>query len=102
MINFIDFYIPAWENCSQYDRQSGFFASALIRRVAAGLGLLLHNHGKMRSIMGCQFHPGDLEPIQTSSGRPGFTSKKRAIAFGLSYRTMATIAGSLFPGSLRG
>ncbi|MFO7033050.1 helicase [Limnospira fusiformis CCALA 023] len=60
----IDFYIPALENCSQYDRKSGFFASGILSRVAAGLGSLLHNDGKMRLIMGCQFQAEDLEAIR--------------------------------------
>ncbi len=32
--------------------------------VARGLGAMLHNEGKMRLIMGCQFSPQDLQAIQ--------------------------------------
>jgi len=60
----LDFYIPALENACQYDRKSGFFSSAILSRVAAGLGALLQNQGKMRLIMGCYFSPQDLAAIQ--------------------------------------
>ncbi len=60
----LDFYIPALERACQYDRKSGFFSSAILSRVAAGLGALLRNQGKMRLIMGCYFSPQDLAAIQ--------------------------------------
>ncbi|MEB3310893.1 MAG: SNF2-related protein, partial [Snowella sp.] len=59
-----DFYIPALECAIQYDRKSGFFNSAILSRVAAGLGAMLNHNGKMRLIMGCQFSPQDLQAIQ--------------------------------------
>ena len=59
-----DFYIPALESAVQYDRKSGFFNSAILSKVAAGLGAMLHHNGKMRLIMGCQFSPQDLQAIQ--------------------------------------
>lgn len=59
-----DFYIPALECAVQYNRKSGFFNSAILSKVARGLGAMLHNEGKMRLIMGCQFSPQDLQAIQ--------------------------------------
>jgi hypothetical protein len=59
-----DFYIPALECAIQYDRKSGFFGSAILSKVARGLGAMLHNRGKIRLIMGCQFSPNDLKAIQ--------------------------------------
>lgn len=59
-----DFYIPALECAVQYDRKSGFFNSAILSKVARGLGAMLHNEGKIRLIMGCQFSPQDLQAIQ--------------------------------------
>jgi len=59
-----DFYIPALECTIQYDRKAGFFSSAILSKVARGLGAMLHNKGRMRLIMGCQFSPQDLEAIQ--------------------------------------
>jgi len=59
-----DFYIPALESTVQYDRKSGFFNSAILSKVACGLGAMLHNEGRMRLIMGCQFSPEDLNAIQ--------------------------------------
>ncbi|EAZ88079.1 SNF2-related protein [Crocosphaera chwakensis] len=59
-----DFYIPALERAVQYDRKSGFFNSAILSKVARGLGAMLYNEGKMRLIMGCQFSPQDLTAIQ--------------------------------------
>jgi SNF2 family DNA or RNA helicase len=59
-----DFYIPALSSAIQYDRKSGFFSSAILSKVARGLGAMLHNQGKMRLIMGCQFSPQDLQAIQ--------------------------------------
>ncbi len=59
-----DFYIPALECAAQYDCKSGFFNSAILSKVARGLGAMLHNEGKMRLIMGCQFSPQDLQAIQ--------------------------------------
>jgi ERCC4-related helicase len=59
-----DFYIPALECAAQYDRKSGFFNSAILSKVARSLGAMLHNEGKMRLIMGCQFSPQDLQAIQ--------------------------------------
>ncbi|MHC5824263.1 MAG: SNF2-related protein, partial [Nostoc sp.] len=48
----------------QYDRKAGFFSSAILSKVARGLGAMLHNKGRMRLIMGCQFSPQDLQAIQ--------------------------------------
>lgn len=59
-----DFYIPALECALQYDRKSGFFGSAILSKVARGLGAMLRNNGKMRLIMGCQFSPQDIEAIK--------------------------------------
>jgi hypothetical protein len=59
-----DFYIPSLECARQYDRKSGFFNSAILSKVAQGLGAMLHNQGRMRLIMGCQFSPQDLQAIQ--------------------------------------
>jgi superfamily II DNA or RNA helicase len=59
-----DFYIPALECAVQYDRKSGFFGSAILSKVARGLGAMLHNQGKMRLIMGCQFSPQDIAAIE--------------------------------------
>ncbi|WP_354635243.1 helicase-related protein [Planktothricoides raciborskii] len=59
-----DFYIPALECSINYDRKSGFFNSAILSKVAGGLGGLLQNEGKMRLILGCQFQPQDLEAIK--------------------------------------
>ena len=59
-----DFYLPALECAAQSDRKSGFFNSAILSKVARGLGAMLHNEGKMWLIMGCQFSPQDLQAIQ--------------------------------------
>ncbi|MGL5192419.1 MAG: helicase, partial [Chroococcales cyanobacterium] len=59
-----DFYIPALECATQYDRKSGFFNSAILSKVARGLGAMLQNQGRIRLIMGCQFSPQDLAAIQ--------------------------------------
>jgi len=60
-----DFYIPALECAIQYDRKSGFFNSAILSRVARGLGAMLSSSGKIRLLMGCQFSPQDLQAIAT-------------------------------------
>ncbi|HSF72530.1 MAG TPA: SNF2-related protein, partial [Microcoleus sp.] len=36
----------------------------ILSKVAQGLGAMLHNQGRMRLIMGCQFSPQDLQAIQ--------------------------------------
>ena len=59
-----DFYIPALECSVQYDRKSGFFGSAVLSKVARGMGAMLHNQGKIRLIMGCQFSPQDIAAIE--------------------------------------
>lgn len=59
-----DFYIPALECATQYDRKSGFFNSSILSKVARGLGAMLHNQGYMRLVMGCQFSPQDLQAIK--------------------------------------
>lgn len=59
-----DFYIPALERAIQYDRKSGFFNSTILSKVARGLGAMLHNQGRMRLVMGCQFSPEDLQAIK--------------------------------------
>lgn len=59
-----DFYIPALECAVQYDRKSGFFGSAILSKVARGIGAMLRNQGKMRLIMGCQFSPQDIAAIE--------------------------------------
>ena len=59
-----DFYIPALECAVNYDRKSGFFGSAILSRVARGIGAMLHNRGKIRLIMGCQFSPQDIAAIE--------------------------------------
>ncbi len=60
----VDFYIPALECAIQYDRKSGFFNSTILSKVARGLGAMLHNEGRIRLIMGCQFSPEDLKVIK--------------------------------------
>jgi len=59
-----DFYIPALECAIHYDRKSGYFNSAILSKVARGLGAMLHKQGRIRLIMGCQFSPQDLDAIQ--------------------------------------
>lgn len=59
-----DFYIPALESAIKYDRKSGFFSSAILSKVARGLGAMLHHQGQIRLIMGCQFSQQDLSAIQ--------------------------------------
>lgn len=59
-----EFYIPALECAIQYDHKSGYFNSAILSKVARGLGAMLHNQGRIRLIMGCQFTPEDLKAIQ--------------------------------------
>ena len=59
-----DFYIPALECAVKYDRKAGFFNSAILSKVARGLGAMLDNSGQMRLIMGCQFSPADLQAVQ--------------------------------------
>ena len=41
-----DFYIPALECAIQYDRKSGFFNSAILSKVARGLGQCFITKGK--------------------------------------------------------
>ncbi|MGB3310527.1 MAG: helicase-related protein [Nodosilinea sp.] len=59
-----DFYIPALERATQYDRKSGFFNSAILSQVAGGLGAFLHNEGRIRLIMSCHLSKTDLQAIQ--------------------------------------
>jgi ERCC4-related helicase len=59
-----DFYIPALERSTQYDRKSGFFNSAILSQVAGGLGAFLHNDGRIRLIMSCHLSKTDLQAIQ--------------------------------------
>jgi len=66
-----DFYIPALERSIKYDRKSGYFNSAILSKVARGLGAMLHNQGYIRLIMGCQFTPQDLSAI-----RQGYTLRE--------------------------
>jgi ERCC4-related helicase len=60
----VDFYIPALERASQYDRKAGFFNSAILSSVARGIGAMLAQQGKIRLIMGCQFSPQDIAAIR--------------------------------------
>jgi hypothetical protein len=50
--------------CGTIRPQSRLFSSAILSKVARGLGAMLHSGGKMRLIMGCQFSPEDLQAIQ--------------------------------------
>lgn len=59
-----DFYIPALERSVQYDRKSGFFSSVILSHVAAGLGAMLNNDGKIRLILGCQLNAQDVAAIK--------------------------------------
>lgn len=59
-----DFYIPALERSVQYDRKSGFFSSAILSHVAAGLGTMINQDGKMRLILGCQLNAQDVAAIK--------------------------------------
>jgi ERCC4-related helicase len=59
-----DFYIPALERATQYDRKSGFFNSAILSQVAGGLGAFLQNEGRIRLIMSCHLSKTDLQAIQ--------------------------------------
>ncbi|WP_017721103.1 DEAD/DEAH box helicase [Kamptonema formosum] len=70
-----EFYIPALECAVQYDRKSGFFSSAILSKVARGIGAMLYNKGRMRLILGCQFTPEDLQAI-----RRGYSLRDTLIA----------------------
>lgn len=60
----LDFYVPALERSTQYDRKSGFFNSAILSHIAGGLGVMLHQAGKIRLILGCQLNAQDVAAIK--------------------------------------
>lgn len=59
-----DFYIPALEASTRYDRAVGFFSAGMLSYAAQGLSALIANAGRMRLIFGGELTFEDAEAIQ--------------------------------------
>jgi ERCC4-related helicase len=59
-----DFYLPALERSTRFDRTTGFFSSAALAIAAAGIVRLIANGGKMRLLCGAQLSEQDVEAIR--------------------------------------
>lgn len=58
-----DFYIPALERATHYDRVAGFFTSSSLAAASQGFSRFVQNGGKARFIVGMQVDPEDAAAI---------------------------------------
>jgi len=54
-----EFYVPALERSSQYDRIAGYFDSGSLAAAANGIEAFVENDGTMRLVVGAQLQPKD-------------------------------------------
>lgn len=65
-----DFYIPALERATKYDRVAGYFRSSSLAAASQGFSAFVGSGGKMRLIAGADLTEQDVEAIlQGESGR---------------------------------
>lgn len=62
-----DFYIPALQQCKEYNRLAGFFSSKSLAVAARGISGLIKNGGRMRLIVSPKLHREDLEIMMNAS-----------------------------------
>lgn len=58
------FYIPALENASRYDRQTGYFSAGALTQASRGIESLVRNGGTMRLISGCTLDANIIHAIK--------------------------------------
>jgi SNF2 family DNA or RNA helicase len=58
------FYIPALEDAVRYERLTGYFNAKALSLAARGIEGLIHNHGRMRLIVGCTLEQPEIEAIE--------------------------------------
>jgi SNF2 family DNA or RNA helicase len=54
-----EFYVPALERCSRYDRIAGYFSSSALAVAARGIEELVENDGGMRLVVGTELYETD-------------------------------------------
>ncbi|MDB2265500.1 helicase-related protein [Halorubrum ezzemoulense] len=59
-----EFYVPALERSTQYDRIAGYFDSGSLAAAANGIEALVENDGRMRLIVGAQLQPKDRPVLE--------------------------------------
>lgn len=58
-----DFYVPALDAASSYDRLAGFFSSRALAVAAEGVAGLIRNGGKMRLVVSPRLQPEDVAAL---------------------------------------
>ncbi|OXS16971.1 helicase [Zobellella denitrificans] len=58
-----DFYIPALQHASRYDRVAGYFSSSSLAIASQGFSQFVNQGGKARFIVGADLHEQDAEAI---------------------------------------
>jgi SNF2 family DNA or RNA helicase len=58
-----DFFFPALECATRYDRTTGYFSAAILSLAARGIEYLLRNDGRMRLVVGCTLDAAEAEAI---------------------------------------
>lgn len=59
-----EFYVPAFERSSQYDRIAGYFDSGSLAAAANGIEAFVENDGMMRLVVGAQLQPKDRPVLE--------------------------------------
>ena len=59
-----EFYVPALERSTRYDRIAGYFDSGSLAAAADGIETFVDNEGKMRLIVGAQLQPKDRPVLE--------------------------------------
>ncbi len=58
-----DFFFPALECATRYDRTTGYFSASVLSLAARGIEYLLRNDGRMRLVVGCTLDVAEAEAI---------------------------------------
>src|SRR5690606_38897567 len=59
-----DFYLPALQRSTKYDRIAGYFSSGALTSAAQGLARVIRNRGTMRLLCGAQLSEADVRAIE--------------------------------------
>jgi len=60
-----EFYVPALERCTQYDRIAGYFNSGALAAAAPGIETLVENDATMRLVVGTELQAHDRPVLET-------------------------------------
>lgn len=59
-----EFFVPALECATRYDRTTGYFSAGVLTLAARGIEGLVRNDGRMRLVVGCTLEQAEAEAIE--------------------------------------